>query len=331
MLQQHNGGYRLGAPFGIPLYVNKMLFFFVGIFAVYGFATRNPLQAIWPFFIYLSVYLHELGHALAATRLGGRAERIMLHIFGGATFTKGVRGTRNHVILSAAGPAVNLVIGAALLILISHEVFHEGLPQQLSGALAFANILWGVFNLLPIFPLDGGMILLALLSRRRPPAQAEVISGVVSLAAIVMTALVAARTLPIIFLFVILGLLGWMNVQRIQRARAVGGRPSASPFGPQPATSGPSDNGRGPHDTARASGPDDMRSLATDSDLMRALLRHCRDHGLGDLSPDDRRLIMFHRHLLEEELARRGFEALDATKRELLALHHDIDDHQPTH
>ncbi len=107
----------------------------------------------------LTVVLHELGHAAAAARFGVRTQRVVLYPFGGVAELRGLpRSLVGEAIVSFAGPAVNFALAFGLWALA------DAVEPTLLRAAAAANLLIGAFNLLPIYPMDGGRILLAALT-----------------------------------------------------------------------------------------------------------------------------------------------------------------------
>jgi membrane-associated protease RseP (regulator of RpoE activity) len=125
--------------------------------ALLGGDMRDPnLVLIWVAVVLFSVLLHELGHALAAVRLGARP-RIQLTMFGGMTVWSPTRtiSAYDRLGVSVAGP----LAGFAAAALISFLVPFPHLPVYVARAFSMAlwvNVVWGVLNLLPILPLDGG-------------------------------------------------------------------------------------------------------------------------------------------------------------------------------
>lgn len=116
------------------------------------------------FLFFVSVLAHELSHALVARRFGLPVSRITLFIFGGATHLEGdAARPRHEALMAAAGPAMSLLIGGALLGL-SQLTMQVQLTALLTW-LGVINVLLAVFNLIPGFPMDGGRILRALLWR----------------------------------------------------------------------------------------------------------------------------------------------------------------------
>ncbi len=165
-------GRAVGRVLGIPLYLNpSMLILAVLVTVVYGGFVRAEL-GLSPVAGYLvgfgfvacllgSVLLHELGHALTARRYGIGVRGITLELLGG--FTEMDRDAPNpkvDVLVSLAGPAVSLVLGAAATGL-TLALPDRTLPDQLAFQLAVSNVIVAVFNVLPGLPLDGGRALRA--------------------------------------------------------------------------------------------------------------------------------------------------------------------------
>jgi Zn-dependent protease len=170
----------LGRPahftlFGIPVRVGAGF-----LIAAFFFGSQTPsaiaglvLSAV----VFVSILVHELGHALVLRAYGGQPA-IELHFFGGLTHLGNLELSRpRHALLSLAGPFAGFALGGVLFA-ISHAV---KLPPMQAGMLAYAwkiNFVWGVINLLPVLPFDGGQVLAATLGPRRVLATA-VISTVV--------------------------------------------------------------------------------------------------------------------------------------------------------
>ena len=111
--------------------------------------------------LYLSVLLHEMSHALMAKRYGLPVRSITLHFLGGVTEIEGEPDTpRREFGVSVVGPLTS--IGVGLVFLLLRPVAPGGLLQLAVDAMAGANLLVGVLNLVPGLPLDGGRVLRAL-------------------------------------------------------------------------------------------------------------------------------------------------------------------------
>ena len=134
-----------------------------------------------------SVALHEVAHTIVAIRFGGRVRAITLMLLGGVSdIVRMPRRPRNEGLMALAGPAMSLALGGALFALYSVAPGPADLKMGLFY-LGFMNITLGVFNLLPVFPLDGGRILRALLASRMGASRAtQLAAGVGRVAAVLM-------------------------------------------------------------------------------------------------------------------------------------------------
>jgi Zn-dependent protease len=114
---------------------------------------------------FVSLLLHELGHAFQARRESVEIEGITLWLFGGVARLRGTFPSAwSELRIALAGPAVSAVLGAVFLAIGQLG----GIPEQVDGVatwLGYINLVLLVFNLLPALPLDGGRVLHALLWR----------------------------------------------------------------------------------------------------------------------------------------------------------------------
>ena len=120
------------------------------------------------FALFMIVLLHEFGHALACRQVGGQANRIVLWPLGGVAFVAPPPRPAATLWAIAAGPLVNLILlpVAFLVALLSRWYgWGDALPnvQRFLWAMVYINAGLLIFNLLPIYPLDGGQILRSLL------------------------------------------------------------------------------------------------------------------------------------------------------------------------
>jgi Zn-dependent protease len=113
--------------------------------------------------LFVSVVLHELAHALVARRHGVRVRGIRLHVFGGVSELESEPPTaRAEFLIAAVGPLTSFAL-AALFYGLGRMVAGSAWLAALTGYLAAVNLVIGVFNLVPGFPLDGGRLLRAML------------------------------------------------------------------------------------------------------------------------------------------------------------------------
>ncbi len=162
--------------FGIALEVHPTFFLLPLLLAATSFPDdgwRGVVESWWALFlVYTCVILHEFGHALVARRLGIPVPLILILPIGGlALLGRMPRSPRAEILITAAGPLVNFVIAAVCLTLLGH--WPPGLDyadpatldwRNLLAFLFYANLLLGLFNLLPAFPMDGGRLLRATLA-----------------------------------------------------------------------------------------------------------------------------------------------------------------------
>ncbi len=155
---------------GFPIAVHW--FFWVNM-ALLGGAidarTPEAMRALlmWMAAGFVSILVHELGHALAMRNYGDRRVGILLYAFGGVA--QGSRGlTRSQdFYVSAAGPFVQIAAGVAIWWLRDFWQPPPGLVRAFLNAFLQVSLFWGILNLFPIIPLDGGHIARALLGPRR--------------------------------------------------------------------------------------------------------------------------------------------------------------------
>jgi len=129
--------------------------------------THIAMAIVAALFFFLSILLHEFGHALQARREGIEIDGITLWLFGGVAQFKGsFRTAGSEFRVAIAGPLVSLLLGA-LFVLIA---LINGIPSAVDGVvswLGYINLSLLVFNLIPAPPLDGGRVLHAALWRLR--------------------------------------------------------------------------------------------------------------------------------------------------------------------
>jgi len=164
------GTFRLFRLAGIDVYLHWW-WFLVALYEIQGRSGQYSSIA-WNAAEYLALFLivltHEFGHALACRQVGGQANRIMLWPLGGVAYVNPPERAGAQLWSIAAGPLVNVVLIPIFIgaIYIARMI---GLPSSLPDAyLLLKSVLYIdvgllVFNILPIYPLDGGQILRSLL------------------------------------------------------------------------------------------------------------------------------------------------------------------------
>jgi Zn-dependent protease len=201
----------------------------------YGSLAWNVAEYLALFGI---VLMHEYGHALACRSVGGRADHIVLWPLGGIAFVAPPPRPGAVLWSIAAGPLVNVVllpVTIGLVILAGAQGLQESSPDvyHFVLALAFMNGLLLLFNLLPVYPLDGGQILQALLwfvvGRARSLLIVSVIGLVVGIGVVVTAAVAQEVWFVILAVFVVLrSLAGFQHARALARLAAVPRRPEAA-------------------------------------------------------------------------------------------------------
>jgi len=151
---------RLFRLFGITVYLHWTWF----LMAAYRLDTAQgaPLLALTTYVgLFLIVLMHEFGHSLATRQVGGRSNEILLWPFGGIAYINAPNRPGAHLWSIAAGPLVNVALFPVLWILNQFDL--GPFANTVLWDLFFINLMLLVFNLLPVYPLDGGQILRTLL------------------------------------------------------------------------------------------------------------------------------------------------------------------------
>ncbi len=165
-----SGSFRLFRFAGIDVFLHFSWF----IIAIYQLTSRphgyeNPIWAGYEYLVLFGIVLmHEFGHALACRQTGGEANRIILWPLGGIAFVRPPVRPGAELWSIAAGPLVNLVlvpVFAFLQFFALRGGWAEATPDlyRLIVMTGYINLGLLIFNMLPIYPLDGGQILRALL------------------------------------------------------------------------------------------------------------------------------------------------------------------------
>ena len=162
-----SGVIRLFRFAGIEVFLHFSWFLVAAIY-ISGYIRRYELP-VWGVLEYISVFvivlIHEFGHALACRQVGGIANRIVLWPLGGIAFVDPPRRPGAYLWSIAAGPLVNVILLPVLAFV--SMMAQASLPGSDVAVffrdLNFINAVLLGFNLLPVFPLDGGQIVRGLL------------------------------------------------------------------------------------------------------------------------------------------------------------------------
>lgn len=227
---------------GIPVTVHP-LFWLIAL--LLGSTGDILLVPIWVGVIFVSILVHELGHALAFRRYGQRSQ-IILHFAGGLTVPEPVywgSGSANvsltpnqHIFVSLAGPGAGFLLAGLVIAVVTAlggSVITTWLfgfiPLPLNALLPFGgqllavlvtmllwvNIFWGLINLVPVFPLDGGHV------SRYVLLQADPVGGVrkslwLSVIAGALVAVAGFIFFRSLFMSLMFGLLAFQSYQALR-------------------------------------------------------------------------------------------------------------------
>jgi Zn-dependent protease len=232
--------FRFG-PFPVTVYVSFLVA--AGLLAYLwidagSLNTRDavPLLLAYVAVVFVSVLVHELGHAVVGRAFGGAPE-IRLEGFGGVTYPRLQErpSAWKQVVLSIAGPIAGLGLGVLATLVARAFPPEAGSPAaSVLGLVQWTSVGWAVLNLLPVLPLDGGHVLQAFLEgvRGRPSFPlASWISAVVA-AAVALCAWMVFRE-P--FLTVWFALFAMHNVTRARLGGQSPGPQGAPPAAPRDA------------------------------------------------------------------------------------------------
>jgi stage IV sporulation protein FB len=226
----------------VPVRIHPL---FWAVAAILGWRENNiPVVLLWVLCVFVSILVHEYGHALMS-RAFGCTPSIVLWGMGGLCYSQGERQTpKERLAVVLAGPGAGFVLlGVVMLVAtllfrisplghVQAAVFNYGevatkiglmLGEDTAGQFAlvayrylvFINLYWGLLNLLPIWPLDGGQatqILLSLYDRHRGQRWSHIVSLLVAGA----LAVVVYQLTKDVFLTVFFGYFAFVNYQVLQ-------------------------------------------------------------------------------------------------------------------
>lgn len=211
-----------------PVYLDTSGLIFIGLILLLQMGGGGVLGILgaflWIVAIYGSILAHELGHAVVGRRLGYGTADIYLSFFGGVAVWSGrtSRSRRDQLFVTLAGPAVNVVLCILFSLLMRFPPPFISLLapslQGLIGDLYWINLILAVFNILPIYPLDGGQALRTALAYRIRGSRLVRISLQVSFATLGLVMLYAVLNSRI-FLVIMLAQIAFQNWQEWQQVR----------------------------------------------------------------------------------------------------------------
>lgn len=175
-------------------------------------STDILLVLVFVFAGFLSIMIHELGHALTIRKYGLPAA-ITLQAFGGyASFPAGKLDRKQSFVVTAAGPALQFAFGVMLIFLTPNISIPEGsLFLPFIEYLIWVSIAWSILNCLPVHPMDGGQMMAAILV----PNKRHYVHLISSIAAVAV-GIAGYLFLGAILLPIFMALFAWQNWQSYQ-------------------------------------------------------------------------------------------------------------------
>ncbi len=157
--------WKLFKFWGHPIYMEPIFLLLVAFFVFTGVQTLDGFMQglVWIPVLFVGILWHEIGHALAIEKYGYGKSDIVLQGLGGVTINKrrGHASPERSIVISVAGPifslSLTLIFGVAAAVYPGDDILN-----YFFFMMALANGVWAVFNMLPIFPLDGGNVMLSL-------------------------------------------------------------------------------------------------------------------------------------------------------------------------
>lgn len=164
--------------FGFPVQVHGS--FWINSALMGGALSANTPEdwrhlLAWMVAVFLSILIHEMGHAVTMRNLGDRRVGIILYAFGGLAQGSQLHTRREDFLVSAAGPAWQILAGLAVGWSLTLWPVSSPWLLEMLDAFTAVSLFWALLNLLPVVPLDGGRLCMAVLGK---PRQALVISVV---------------------------------------------------------------------------------------------------------------------------------------------------------
>ena len=171
--------------FGVPVRLHFTFVLFIAFLILTARGGQSMISnAIYIIAIFGSVVLHELGHAAVARRYNIRTLEIVMYPIGGVARLEKSPRPKEELWIALAGPAVNVLIAAALGAWLLHvndtfDLTSLARPtnSNLMTRIALVNVILATFNMIPAFPMDGGRVLRAILARFRSEEEATRIAA----------------------------------------------------------------------------------------------------------------------------------------------------------
>jgi stage IV sporulation protein FB len=235
--------------FGFPVRVHPMFWLVTAVMRLRpGGEGTTPSELLsWIAVAFVSILVHELGHAFLQRRYGGHPWITLYGLGGLASCNDEDRSPRSQILIALAGPVAGFLFALALLLLLNltghtaalqwaeipreaaasmmgfpiyrlwvlWEPLGSPLANSILGDALFVNIVWGLINLLPVYPLDGGRVSREALTLQNP-RRGIILSLQISAVTAIGMAFVAAVYWQLMFTAMLFGYLAYSNYQTLQ-------------------------------------------------------------------------------------------------------------------
>lgn len=240
---------------GYPVRVHPLFWVIALVIGLNAFGGEPMASLLTVGVVFVSILVHEMGHALLQRKFGGWP-RIVLWGMGGLAICDDCdRSPRSQVIISLAGPMAGFLLAALVLVLLVATRYVDFVPTwgdvaqqtralgkegQIDGMwllvgdlffqkfdlpalnvivkmLLWINIFWGLMNLLPVYPLDGGQVARELFTLGHSPRDGIELSLKVSFGVAVAVAVLSIVITKDIYLAILFGFLAYNNYRTLQR------------------------------------------------------------------------------------------------------------------
>lgn len=326
-----NSSFKIGRWFDITVRVHILFFVFVGLRLARAWPNWQEAAA-FSTMLFGIILLHEYGHCFGARAVGGRAHDILMWPLGGLAFAEAPMTPWAQFVTVAAGPAVNLVfcVVSGLILYIDTLQFDVRVLNPLNPALwpgiysfdwrfyfgIFFLVNWFLlcFNLLPVWPMDGGQLFRVMLWKVMGLQRASLLTGQVGVVGAVLFFIVGFVTSN--FILVLIGMMGasaaW-NLYQAARYSVL-----REDFGYEAQRRGYAMRAKGPTLGERMRGwfggrgraeanpnPGGWDRKRADESAMEAkvdrILAKVREHGIASLSYVERQLLEQRSRMLRDE------------------------------
>jgi Zn-dependent protease len=197
----HQGSIRLFRLAGVDVFLHWS-WFVVALFEINSRVGKYS-SVLWNVFEYLALFLivltHEFGHAMACRKVGGVADRIVLWPLGGVAYIDAPQRPGAMLWSIAAGPLVNLALlpvffAAVTISVASHWALSRPNLYHFLLAVFAIDLVLLIFNMLPVYPLDGGQILRSVLWYFLGRARSLMVATMIGFVGVAVMAIYAIRS-----------------------------------------------------------------------------------------------------------------------------------------